>query len=166
MKSDMPAVMMEPVLMSNPAEAAVLVERTDGDYCPDYACRRGQIAQALYQGVLDYMGGAGPGGALHVVAIEMSYSQKGPNYIVSTGVTIRDGDGNFVSGAAVSLDKTLDGTSVYAGTVTTGDDSTAHFQVRVRQTGTFVSAVTGVHKDGWTYDLMANVMTSQLLNVP
>ena len=68
LKSDMPAAMMEPLFMSNLAEAELLVQSIYDDPstasfsegCVDFACRRGQIAQALYQGVLNYFGGAEP----------------------------------------------------------------------------------------------------------
>lgn len=60
-KSDMPAAMMEPLFVSNPAEASLLV--TPISECGD--CRRAQIAQALHDGILNYFaqrGGGGNGG--------------------------------------------------------------------------------------------------------
>jgi len=61
LKSDMPAAMMEPLFMSNPAEAGLLVKRIYSDngvklsgQCSDNSCRRGQIAQAIYEGILKY----------------------------------------------------------------------------------------------------------------
>jgi hypothetical protein len=62
LKSDMPAAMMEPLFMSHPQEAQLLVQPiTDGagavsEGCPDLSCRRGQIAQAIHAGVLNYVG--------------------------------------------------------------------------------------------------------------
>ena len=66
LKSDMPAAMMEPLLMSHPGEASLLqvpIYTGSGsgvfsDGCVDYACRRGEIAQSLYQGVLSYFAAA------------------------------------------------------------------------------------------------------------
>jgi len=52
LKSDMPAAMMEPLFMSGPAEAELLVTPISG--CVD--CRRAQIAQAIYEGILNYFG--------------------------------------------------------------------------------------------------------------
>ena len=65
MKSDMPAAMMEPVFMSNLAEAgrlaATISECSDAT---DTACRRAQIAQAIHAGILEYFaqGGVNGGG--------------------------------------------------------------------------------------------------------
>ncbi len=61
-RSTMPAALVEPVFLSNPAEAALLttsIYTTPGSgvfnpACQALRCRRGQIAQAIYEGVLDY----------------------------------------------------------------------------------------------------------------
>ena len=50
LKSDMPAAIMEPLFMSNPWEASLLGTPVSG--CDD--CRRAQIAQAIYEGILSY----------------------------------------------------------------------------------------------------------------
>jgi N-acetylmuramoyl-L-alanine amidase len=59
LKSDMPAAMVEPLFMSNPLEADLLVTPIYLDYgstlnpaCQD--CRRAQIVQAVHDGILDY----------------------------------------------------------------------------------------------------------------
>jgi N-acetylmuramoyl-L-alanine amidase len=64
LKSDMPSAMMEPLFMSNPAEAEFLVTPiyTDNGVtqnldCND--CRRAQIAQAIYDGIVNYVGAGG-----------------------------------------------------------------------------------------------------------
>lgn len=80
LKSDMPAAMMEPVFMSNRAEAELLMvtlnevdddgvvslsggEPTLNDACSELECRRGQIATAIHRGILAYVGaGGGDGG--------------------------------------------------------------------------------------------------------
>ncbi len=80
LKSDMPSAMMEPLFMSNPAEADWLtvtlnevdddgvVILTDGEPtlsadCRDLKCRRGQIATAIHRGILAYVeAGGGDGG--------------------------------------------------------------------------------------------------------
>jgi len=64
-KCDMPAAMVEPVFMSHPAEAEALEQTiyaypTDGEPSLEYAnlsCRRGQIAQVILDGVLNYFEG-------------------------------------------------------------------------------------------------------------
>lgn len=69
LKSDMPAAMMEPVFMSYPAEAALLGDAvypdSDGQVALNLSCRRGQIVQAIYHGILNYYESTpapGPGG--------------------------------------------------------------------------------------------------------
>ena len=65
LRSDMPAAMMEPLFMSNSAEAKLLVTRIYQDSlaaeinpdCQDFGCRRGQIAQAIFNGILNYYAG-------------------------------------------------------------------------------------------------------------
>jgi hypothetical protein len=66
LKSDMPAAMMEPLFMSHPQEAELLVTPIYTDTgvqlnpdCQDLTCRRGEIAQAIYSGVLSYVGAGG-----------------------------------------------------------------------------------------------------------
>ena len=65
LRSDMPAAMMEPLFMSNPAEADLLVTSIFNDplagvinpQCSEFNCRRGQIAEAIFQGILNYYAG-------------------------------------------------------------------------------------------------------------
>jgi N-acetylmuramoyl-L-alanine amidase len=64
-RSTMPAALLEPSFMSNPAEARLLATAiytapgpgvlTSG--CRAATCRRGQIAQAAYEGILAYFAG-------------------------------------------------------------------------------------------------------------
>ena len=69
-KCDMPAAMMEPVFMSNPYEAEALVTTIGDLSCGEVSCRRGQIAHAIYLGILDFFPGTGPPpepiGTMHV----------------------------------------------------------------------------------------------------
>jgi N-acetylmuramoyl-L-alanine amidase len=63
-RSTMPASLVEPLFMSNPGEANLLITPIytapgSGVFnpgCPAFNCRRGQIAQAIYRGVLTYFG--------------------------------------------------------------------------------------------------------------
>jgi len=59
MRSDMPAAIMEPLCMSYEGEAELLVQPITDPINPqtgpmNFDCRRGEIAQAIYQGVLNY----------------------------------------------------------------------------------------------------------------
>jgi N-acetylmuramoyl-L-alanine amidase len=171
LKSDMAAAMMEPLFMSNPAEANLLRQTISGG-CEDLSCRRGEIARALHQGILHYVDSTtppptptpDPGGTMHVAAIDMSYEKKGPNVFVSTRVTIQDEAGQPVSGATVSLETTQPD-EVVSDIGTTGDDGIATFKLKSNQAGEYTSTVTAVGKYGWVYDVEANVETSETLSV-
>ena len=169
-KCDMPAAMMEPLLMSNPDEAALLVEKISGDNCAELSCRRGQIAQAIHLGILNYFDVVGPPpepeGTMHVGGIDMSHEQKGPNYFVYTKVAIYDNNGSPVTGAAVSVTTTEPSGSSVSNTANTGDNGTVTFKLRSNQTGSYTSAVSNVSKDGWTYDFAANEETDDSHTVP
>ncbi len=185
LKSAMPAAMMEPLFMSNPVEAVLLAQplydplsgEMDAD-CGGFGCRRGQIAVAIHDGVLAYFAGAEPtptptpepGGAMHVADIEMWSAQKGPNLIVYSQVTIVDAQGSPVPGVAVSVqtEQEINGTIVNSTSATseTGTDGTVTFTLRSRSGGTFTTTVTGVSREGWTYDFEANVEVSESLAIP
>ena len=170
-KSDMPAAMMEPLFMSNPAEAELLVTRIFDDAstgafsqdCGDFTCRRGEIAQALYAGVLDYFA---PAESMHVAHISMAYEQKGPKFFVYSYVTVADSSGSPVSGAAVSVNTTGPNGLSVSSAESTGPDGIAAFRLRTDQAGSYVSTVTDVVKQGWEYDETANVETTETLQVP
>jgi len=61
-RSAMPAVLLEPAFMSNPAEARLLAvpiysaanSNVADPACSNFSCRRGQIAQAAYEGILAF----------------------------------------------------------------------------------------------------------------
>lgn len=137
-----------------------------------FTCRRGQIAQALYQGVLNYFSGAeptptpGPGETMHVAAITMWYEQKGSNFFVYTQVTIQDSNGSPVSGAAVSVTTTQPNGLSISNTDDIRDGGIMTFKLRSNQTGTYESTVTDVSKEEWEYDDTANVGTRETLTVP
>jgi len=124
LKSGMPAAIMEPLFMSNPAEAVLLAEPIydpiSGQFDAGFVglgCRRGQIALALHDGVLAHFARVGPtpmptpepGGTMHVAAIEMWSAKKGPNLTVYSQVTIADTEGGSVPGAAVSVTTVQEG---------------------------------------------------------
>lgn len=68
-KSGMPSAMAEPLFMSNLAEAQqlvtpIFVQGRFNQGCGEFACRRGQIARAIFQGTLAYFEAqSGNGGA-------------------------------------------------------------------------------------------------------
>jgi N-acetylmuramoyl-L-alanine amidase len=171
LKSDMPAAMTEPLFMSNPAEAALLTQRI-ADGCGDLSCRRGQIARAIHEGVLNYVGGAEPtptpepGGTLHVAAIDLWSVQKGPKYSVYTRVTIQDESWQPAAGATVSVSIILPDGSRASYADNTGDDGTVTFKLRSSQSGIYRSEVAEVQKAGWEYSADANVETVEEVTVP
>lgn len=65
LRSDMPAAMMEPLFMSNPAEAELLqisvfqypLTGELNQECQEFNCRRGQVAEAIFNGILNYFTG-------------------------------------------------------------------------------------------------------------
>ena len=162
LKSDMPAAMMEPLFMSNTYEAGLLQQGIEG-VCADLSCRRGEIAQALYQGILHYFDTLGN---IHVESVEMWAGDKGPSTFVYTEVTIYDQHRNPVSGAVVSLETTQPKGPVVSQTGMTGADGTVTFQLRAKAGGIYESTVTDVSMSGWNYTAGANVEIGETLDVP
>ncbi len=111
-----------------------------------------------------------PGAAMHVASIHMSTEtrQAGRNTFTTAAaaVTVVDASDNRVSGATVSghwtglTSDTDSGATDANGVVILKSDA-------VRSaSGAFTFTVTGVAKDGWTYDSAANVETSDSIAVP
>jgi len=174
LKSDMPAAMMEPLFMSNTAEAELLIQQIYDDPndsgvisagCADFECRRGEIAQSIFQGVLRYFE-TNASGQMHVSAIDMSFDKKVRNYFVYSQVTIQDDDGNSVPGAVVSINITQpDGTIVLLSD-SSGIDGVVTFKIRSDQVGLYVITVTDVSRDEWRYHESANIETTDYLIIP
>jgi N-acetylmuramoyl-L-alanine amidase len=173
LKSDMPAAMLEPLFMSNPAEAALLVQFIfDDPYlgitntgCANLICRRGEIARSIHQGVLSYIE-TSTSGSMHVSSIDMSFDKKMRNYFVISQVAIQDDSGYYVPDAEVSVSIIKpDGTTVSISD-SSGIDGSVTFKIRSDQVGTFETTVTAVSKDGWTYNEEANTETSDFLLIP
>jgi N-acetylmuramoyl-L-alanine amidase len=172
-KCDMPAAMLEPLFMSHPAEAALLVtpiydDAPGGvfnDGCSDYSCRRGQVAQAIYLGVLNFFGNGQPATML-VGNIDMAYRQKGVNYFVDTSVLIQDEIEGVVAGATVEMTIELPDGSTTAQTALTDDNGMAIFVQKSKLPGFYTSTITDVSKTGWFYDSSLNLETSETLVVP
>jgi N-acetylmuramoyl-L-alanine amidase len=164
-KCDMPAAMMEPLFMSHPAEAALLVQPIfegspadgPGPNCASFTCRRGQIARAILEGVLNYYDGGvpptpEPAGLLQVSAITMWYQQRGGNYFVFSQVAVQDQAGEPVPAAAVELETELPDGSLLFDSTTTGEDGTVVFKLRSGLSGRYTVTVLNVSKKNWDYD--------------
>jgi N-acetylmuramoyl-L-alanine amidase len=112
LKSDMPAAMMEPLFMSHPVEAELLVTPIYLDHGitpnPDCSeCRRAQIAQAIHAGILNYVGAGAD------VPPSVSITNPADGDTVSGSVTLTadatDDEGVtqvefFVDGSAIGTD--------------------------------------------------------------
>jgi N-acetylmuramoyl-L-alanine amidase len=169
-KCDMPAAMMEPLFMSNPSEAEVLVTPIEDPSCAEFTCRRGQIAQALYLGILDYFPGGGPPpepiGTMHVESVDMAFQTRGRKIFIDTAVAIHDENDAPVSGARVTVDTRFQDNSVTSSSGFTGDDGRVAFRVLASDSGVYTSVVVNLEKDGWQYDAAASEETSETLTVP
>jgi N-acetylmuramoyl-L-alanine amidase len=105
LKSDMPSAMMEPLFMSNSAEAELLVQPIyDGNnissVCAALTCRRGQIAQTIYEGVLDYVGAGGDSPP----SVALTYPTDGETVSGTVTVTADADDDSGVAQVEFSLD--------------------------------------------------------------
>jgi len=182
LKSDMPAAMMEPLFMSNPPEAELLVTPiyldngvTLNPDCVD--CRRAQIAQAIHDGILAYFAPAEPtptpepGASMHVASIDLSLSQRGKNTQATAAVKVVDANGNPVSDATVTGDWFLNGMLFKNGASgTTGSDGVATISsgpIKNAQSGDVVQfCVTDVSHASLIYDPTANTETCDQINLP
>lgn len=173
LKSNMPAAMMEPLFMSNPEEAELLVQNIYddpiqnmiNDGCSNLNCRRGEIANSIHQGILNYFDFVSSG-SMHVSAIEMSYDTKARNYFVYSQITIVDEDNNSVPGAYLTVSLIQPDGDEISITEISGVDGVVTFKFRSNQTGLYETIVTNVSKDGWIYDYSANVESSENLEIP
>jgi subtilisin len=111
------------------------------------------------------------GGTMHVDSIDMSSNEAaaGPNtfYTAIATVTIVDADGNL-EGATVSGTWSGATNDTDSGiTDINGQVSLESSKVKNPISGTtFTFIVDNVSKDGWTYDLLENVETSDSIEVP
>ncbi len=178
-KCDMPAAMMEPLFMSNPAEAVLLVQTIfegspadgPGPNCADFSCRRGQIAQAILAGVFNYYDGGvpptpEPAGLLQISAINMWYQQRGDSVFIYTQVAVQDRAGEPVPGAIVELETELPDGTVALDSNLTGEDGTVTFRLRSDLSGRYRSTVLDVSKENWVYDPAGIGQLTETLSVP
>ena len=161
-KCDMPAAGIEPLFMSNPKEAALLVTPiNDGETAPNWGSRRGQIAQTTLDGIKAYFGVLEPTpvpepGNMHVAKIVMRLEPKGVWTNALAEVYIADETGLPVAGAVVSGE--WSGPADDADAVVSNENGVATIlSDRTKdEAGTFGFRVIGVTKDDWTYDSGAN----------
>ena len=180
LKSDMPAAMMEPLFMSNPGEAQLLVQQIYSDPgkgkpeggCQDLNCRRGQIARAIHLGILCYFENHPPeptpvpSGEIHVESIDLRLVTRGPNNFLTSDILIVDSQNIPVPDVDISLTITQPDMSVLSISSTTGIDGIAAFKIRAYLTGSYVFEVATVSKAGWEYNPGANLETSDYIVVP
>lgn len=170
---NMPAAMMEPLFMSNPEEARLLVQNIYDDPiqnsvytgCFNLDCRPGEIAKSIYHGIQSYFDSVATGN-MHISSIDMSYDQKARIYFVNSLITIIDEYENSVAGADVTV--TLirpDGEEIKI-TETSGIDGAVSFKLRASQVGTYETIVSNISKVGWLYDYSANLESSDSLEIP
>lgn len=173
LRSDMPATMLEPLFMSNSDEAELLVQtifldpstNEFSDGCIDFDCRRGEIAQSINQGILKYFE-TNAEGTLHVAGIDMSYEMKARNYFIYSKVLVVDNNNNPVPETKVDIKFTLPDESVINLSEISGIDGVATFKLKSSQKGKYLVNLINVSKDGWVYDMSANIENSETLYIP
>lgn len=164
LKSDMPAAMAEPLFMSNPWEAVQLraTIETGGT-----GCRRAQIADAIYQGILDYHGQpteptpeptVPPSlvDPLHVGDLDGRAVVQGRYWAASVSVLVHDGRESAVPGATVT--GVWSGAHVGEATCTTAADGrcTVFTDSLDKRSGGVALEITSVGLAGLTYDANTN----------
>ena len=179
-KSDMPAALVEPLLMSNSYEGPLLVttlydgfEAANFDYeyaefadaCADFSCRRGQIARSIYEGTLLYFD-AQSGGDIYVEAISMDYTQRNRNYAINTAVTIFDTTGKPVPSAEVTLKVTFPDGTAQTQTALTDAAGLVSFRTKTDCPGVYGAAVVDVIKTDWDYITELNNESTVSLTIP
>ncbi len=114
---------------------------------------------------------AGP--QMHIADITMTLDQKGPTLQVHAYATVLDGDGIIVKQATVTGTWYLDDGRVsrqlnVASSDTRGDGAAKldSDKLKVRPGAIFTLEITGITKDGYTYEPASNVVTIQSISIP
>ncbi len=106
---------------------------------------------------------------IHVSAITISLSRKGPNYEAVALVNVTDINGDPVSGAAVTGNWKFNNASLNNATGTTDANGTAVLKsnkYRAQSGDTFTVEITGISNPGYAYDADSNVETTDFIIVP
>ncbi|MCH8003942.1 MAG: S8 family serine peptidase [Nanoarchaeota archaeon] len=103
--------------------------------------------------------------ALHVADITMSIKKKGSKFDATALVTVVDQDGILISTATVTGDWS-GAVTITGQTADTNGDGTAKFRSGRNGAGTYTFTVTNINKDGYVYDAVANVETSDSISSP
>ena len=108
-----------------------------------------------------------PSNIMHVYSIDMWYEPVKNRYNIYTKVKIVDASDNAVEGATVYLETTLpNGDTISADDITDSTGFVTFIYGPTPKSGTYISTVTNVAKDDWTYNPDDNVETSETLSVP
>ena len=109
------------------------------------------------------------GPMMHVSMIRIQLKQKGRNTEAIAFVTITDDSGSIVTEANVSGRWTYNGDPLNTATTITGDDGIAVLQsdkVKARSGARFAIEITGVVKDGYTYDPASSAAYQEVQYIP
>ena len=103
---------------------------------------------------------------MHVANIAMTSSSGGANYFINTGVSVADNNNTPVPAAIVYIDTILPDGSTVSSNVETNNQGIATFKLKSKLTGPYISTVTDITKDGWTYNPGNIITTSLTIPVP
>jgi len=106
---------------------------------------------------------------MHVSMISIQLKQKGRNTEANAFVTITDDAGSIVTDATVTGHWTYNGDPLNTVSVVTNGDGAAVLQsakVKAASEAELAIEITGVVKDGYTYDPTANIVTQGMQIVP
>ncbi len=110
---------------------------------------------------------------IHVNSIDMSATPRYSwffisiiGYYIHTNVVIKDHSGNYVAGAFVSIKLTLPNGIELTETGTTDSSGLVSFKIKVDKiSGTYISVITSVSKNGSVYNPSDNIETSEILTI-
>jgi hypothetical protein len=101
--------------------------------------------------------------------LRIELKRKGANYRASAYVTILDESLSFVKGATVTVNWTLNGRQLNAASNVTDKKGVAKFissPEKAKSEDIFTVTVTGINKDGYTYDPSSDIKTTDSIAVP
>lgn len=172
-KSNMPGVILEPVFMSNPEEAALLVqpifenadETVFSQDCINFDCRRGEIAKAIFSGLLFYIQ-QNANGIFFVDNIDLSVEAKTRAKFLISEISIINDQEESISDAIVSIEiKNPDGSTLTL-SESTDLDGKALFRYKTPQSGIYEVLIKNIEKENWLYDPTLNNISVDTINIP